>query len=321
MKKIILDFPKQFKIGLEIAKNIRIKDKFDKVLICGMGGSALPGDILEMWLEDKKINIGLDIHRNYGLPYQIDKKYLIICISYSGNTEETISSFMEARKKKIKTIAITSGGELLELCQRHEVPFAKIPQGYQPRMALGFQFSALIKILVNSGIIKNNLENVLALEKNLKPLKLESQAKIIAKKIINKIPIVYTSDKFRKLARIWKIKFNESAKLPAFYNYFPELNHNEMTGFVNLQTKFYVIFLRDSAENTKILKRMKLTAEILKQKMIDSSFIDLSGKEILYKIFSNILLSDWVSYYLALKYKVDPLSVNLQEEFKKKLKR
>lgn len=321
MKKIILDFPKQFKIGLEIAKNIRIKDKFDKVLICGMGGSALPGDILEMWLEDKKINIGLNIHRNYGLPYQIDKKYLIICISYSGNTEETISSFMEARKKKIKTIAITSGGKLLELCQRYEVPFAKIPQGYQPRMALGFQFSALIKILVNSGIIKNNLENVLALEKNLKPLKLESQAKIIAKRLINKIPIVYTSDKFRKLARIWKIKFNESAKLPAFYNYFPELNHNEMTGFVNLQTKFYVIFLRDSAENTKILKRMKLTAEILKQKMIDSNFIDLSGKEILYKIFSNILLSDWVSYYLALKYKVDPLSVNLQEEFKKKLKR
>jgi len=321
MKKIILDFPKQFKIGLEVAKNIGIKDKFDKVLICGMGGSALPGDILEMWLEDKKINVGLHIHRNYGLPYQIDKKYLIICISYSGNTEETISSFMEARKKKIKTIAITSGGELLELCHRYEVPFAKIPQGYQPRMALGFQFSALIKILVNSGIIKNNLENVLALEKNLKPLKLKSQAKIITKKLINKIPIVYASDKFRKLARIWKIKFNESVKLPAFYNYFPELNHNEMTGFANLQTKFYVIFLRDSAENTKILKRMKLTAEILKQKMIDSSFIDLSGKEILYKIFSNILLSDWVSYYLALQYKADPVSVNLQEEFKKKLKR
>jgi len=319
MRQKILGFSKQFSVGLQSAKNIKIKGGFDKVLVCGMGGSALPAEILKIWLEAYKIALPLGIHRDYGLPYQIDEKHLIICISYSGNTEETLTALEEARRRGLKIVAITSGGKLLRFCQKYKIPAALIPGGYQPRMALGFQFAALMKILVNCGIIKNNLENISALEKSLKPEALEEKGKKLAKKLKGKIPIIYSSERLRGLARIWKIKFNENSKTPAFYNCFPELNHNEMVGFTTKIKNFHIILLRDPADHPRNLRRMELTAKIMKKRGVGVDIIEITGKDILYKVFSNILLADWTSYYLALEYKIDPTPVKIVEEFKKKL--
>jgi len=326
MKKIILNFPKQFKTGIRSAKTISITGSFNKLLICGMGGSALPGDVLRILAKNLKVNFPVYIHRSYNLPYWINKKCLVICISYSGNTEETLSSFKEALRKNLQVIAITSGGKLAKLCQKNKAPLAKIPLGFPPRMALGFQFSALIKILHNCQMLRGNLNTILSLEKKLKPLKLEKKGRILAKKIRGKIPLIYSSYFQKELARIWKIKFNENSKIPAFANYFPELNHNEMVGFTKnpndqcLMSNFCILMLKDFADHPRILKRMDLTAKILKEKDIPVEFIKLGGRNNLVKIFSNILLSDWTSYYLALNYKVDPISVKIVEEFKKKLK-
>ncbi|MBI2626503.1 MAG: bifunctional phosphoglucose/phosphomannose isomerase [Candidatus Nealsonbacteria bacterium] len=321
MRKIILEFPKQFGVGLKAAKNIGTKGSFDKVLVCGMGGSALPADILNMWLEDQKMNLSLHIHRDYGLPYWADKKDLAVCISYSGNTEETLSAFEEARKKNLKILAIASGGKLAQLCRSHNIPIAIIPAGLQPRMALGFQFAALMKILANSGLIQSDLKDISDLENLLKPKTLENQGKKIAKNLKNKIPIVYASRKFQYLARIWKIKFNENSKTPAFYNYFPELNHNELVGFENNGSPTSIIILRDANDLPRIKKRMGLTASIMKERDINVNIdiIEILGKNTINKIFSSILLADWASYYLALGYKVDPTPVKLNDEFKKRL--
>jgi len=319
-RQIILDFPKQFRVGLKAAENVKVPGKFKGVIICGMGGSALPGDILEMWVRDRRIALPLYIHRDYGLPYLTDKKRLIVCISYSGNTEETITAFGEARKRKLPLTAIASGGKLVKLCQKYQIPIAKIPQGYQPRMALGFQFAALMKIMVNCGIIKDDSRNILALEKSLEPEKLKNRGEKMAKKLTAKIPIIYASERLKNLARIWKIKFNEVSKILSHTDYFPELNHNEMSGFTNPQGRFHVIILRDQDCHPRILKRIKLTAEMIKEKGVGVDIIDINGKDILFKIFSNIILGDWVSYYLALAYRVDPILIKLQEEFKKKMK-
>lgn len=316
MRKDILAFPKQFRVGLESAKNIKIQGQFDGVLICGMGGSALPGDVLSIWLQAHKIGLPLYIHRNYGLPYQADERHLIICISYSGNTEETLTAFREAESRGFKIAAIASGGKLTQLCKKYRIPIALIPKGYQPRVALGFQFAALIKILVNCGIIRNNLEIISDLEKSLKPKSLEARGKKLAKKLKDRIPIiVYSSERLKGLARIWKIKFNENAKIPAFSNHFPELNHNEMIGFSN-RGQSSVIILRDRVDHPRIQKRMKLLSQMLKKRGFPVDFIDIQGKDVLYKIFSTVILGDWVSYYLALEYKVDPTPVKLNDEFK-----
>ena len=319
MREVILNFPKQFKEGLEAAKGVKVKGKFSKIIVCGMGGSALPSNILLTYLPDLKPP--LYIHRNYGLPSGADKKSLIIAVSYSGNTEETISAYEEAVEKGFKTIAISCGGKLKELAEKKNLPQVIIPStGIQPRCATGYLFSALLKTLSNSGVIEDKSEEVLEMAENLNPLNFEAQGKNLAKKLTDKIPIIYASNSFKSLARIWKIKFNENSKIMAFWNYFPELNHNEMAGITNLKGNFHILIIRDKDDQPRISKRMELFADLAKEKGVEVDFIELEGKNILEKIFNNLILSDWVSYYLAQEYKVDPVSLEIIEEFKKKLK-
>ena len=326
MRETILNFPKQFKEGIEKAKEIGVEGRFENIIICGMGGSALPADLLVTYLNDLKLPFY--IHRSYNLPPQATKESLIICISFSGNTKETISAFKEAQERKLKVTAITTGGELAQLAKKYNTPLVSLPPvKVQPQWAIGYFFGALAKVLSNSGgVIKDNSEEILKMAENLKPLGLETQGKSLAKKLAGKIPLIYASDKFKSLAQIWKIKLNENSKTMAFWNYFPELIHNEIVGYSNLNSQrvnlknFYVIILRDSDDYPKILKAMGLTAVLLKKKGIDVNFVEIEGKSILEKLFNNLILSDWTSYYLAKEYKIDPAPVEIVEEFKKKLK-
>jgi len=317
MRRVILDFPKQFKTGLDIAGNITVKGKFNNVIICGMGGSALAGELVRLYLLKINKNVPIAIHRDYGLPKATDRKSLLVCVSYSGNTEETISSFKEALKNNNKIVGITTGGILSKLCKKNNVPLITIPStGIQPRSSVGYQFFALIKLLANSRVIKIQSKEILQTAKNLKP-----------EKLLNKIPLIYTSNNWAYLAYNWKIKFNENSKILAFANYFPELNHNELVGFSqNILTKerekcpFHVIMLRDEKDNKRNLKRMAIMKEILRKKNVSVDIIDISGYNLLTAIFSNLLLGDWTSYYLALYQNIDPTPVAIIEEFKKKLK-
>ena len=318
MRKVILEFPKQLKEGTERAKNIKIEGEFSNIIICGMGGSALPANLLITYLPDLKLP--LYIHRSYNLPPQSQEKSLIICISYSGNTEETISAFEEARKRNLKTIVITTGGKLKELAKTYNIPMILLPSGIQPRSATGYLFSASVKVLSNCGLVKEKEREILETAENLNSAELGDKGKNLAKKLVGKIPLIYTSNSFKALARIWKIKFNENSKIMAFWNYFPELNHNELVGITNLQGKFHTLILRDKEDHPKILKRMTLTANFMQEKGIEVDFIEIEGKTILEKIFNNLILSDWTSYYLAKEYKVDPEKVKLIEEFKKRMK-
>ncbi len=315
MEKIILEFPNQFRKGIESAEKVKPIGRFKKILVCGMGGSALAGDVLKMWLESQKIELPISIYKNYKLPFWANKDYLVIVISYSGNTEESVSAFKEAIKKKLALAAITSGGKLEKLCIENKIPIVLIPKGFQPRMVLGFQFSALAKILMNCKMLKNKTKEILSLEKTLNPKLLKKRGEKIAKKLKSKIPVIYSSYSMRTLANIWKVKFNENSKTPAFSNFFPELNHNEMVGFERVKDIFHLIILKD--KDPKTAKRMQLTSNILK---IKTDFIELKGKTMLEKIFSNILLSDWTSFYLAKRESIDPIPVKIVEEFKERLK-
>ncbi len=329
MKKVIMDFPKQFPIGLDVAKDIRIFGDFNQLIFCGMGGSALPGTILKMLQIFYGWPINIRIHRSYGLPTRLSPRPLIFAVSYSGNTEETTSSYQEAKEKNLSVIGISTNGKLAELCKKDKNLWVKLPTRLsarqkakiQPRQAVGFQFASIVKLLSNSNIIKDLDEEILDMSKFLKPKALEKQGKELAQKIKGKIPIIYTSDKYRALAQIWKINFNENSKSPAFWNYFPELNHNEMEGMVHATTPFHALILRDKKlDHPRILKRMTITAELLKEKGLKVSTIDIQGLNVLTKVFSNYLLANWVSYYLALEYETDPSPVKTIEEFKKRLK-
>ena len=320
MRNAILSFPSQFAAGLKVAREVKVKKiKYNNLVICGVGGSALPGDILLDAIPD--FPLYTYIHRDYGLPSQADKRSLIIAISYSGNTEETIAAYETAVAKNYPVVAITTGGQLQQMAENHKLPLVLIPStGIQPRCATGYLFAAILQILNNAGVIKDQSNKLLHMAKSLNPETLEIQGQELAKKLVNQIPIVYASNNFKSLARIWKIKFNENSKVLAFWNFFPELNHNEMVGLTNLQGKFHFLIMRDGADHIRNLKRMSLFANLARAKGVMVDFIEIDGKDTLEKIFNNLLLGDWVSYYLAKAYKIDPEPVKIVEEFKAKLK-
>lgn len=329
MRQVILDFPKQFQLGIKSAKEItfpkfKLTNRFENIIICGMGGSGLPAEILATL---QPLNVFP--HKNYKLPLQAGNKSLIICISYSGNTEETISSYQEAVNRRLPVISISTGGKLEELSKKHNTPLVKIPPPYiPPRLALGLQFAALLQVLANLNLISHKIiEELLEMGRNLKPEKFENQGKKLAEKFFKKIPIIYTSKRFREIGLIWKNNLNETAKIFAVANYLPELNHNEIVGFWKINEKqienkkLYVIILRDLQEShPRILRQMEITKYLIEREGIKVEFVDIQGRSMLEKIFSSIILGFWTSYWLALKYKIDPTPVKMIDEFKQRLK-
>lgn len=328
MREMILDFPGQFRIGVEAAKNVYLKSWTflrppENIVVCGMGGSGLPGEILATLRP-------LDVfsYKSYNLPPQAGNDSLIICISYSGNTEETISSFKEAANRKLPMITMTTGGKLEELSKKCGVPCVKLPPPYiPPRLALGQMFAGLLKVLQNHNLLdKQIVEEVLKTGNFIKSEEFELQGKKLAKKIFQKIPIIYVSRRFREVAWIWKNSLNETAKILAFSNYFPELNHNEIVGFEEVNKdqisnkKVYVFILRDLQDSyPRILKQMEITKDLIEKEGVKVEFIDMVGKNMMEKIFSSIILGFWTSFWLAMEYKVDPTEIKTVDKFKKRL--
>lgn len=318
MGKAILDFGKQFAF-LPRVENARKLDAHGKFTVCGMGGSNLVMGLLK--IVDPTI-VAVE-HRNYGLPALSAaalKDRLNIAVSYSGNTEETLSSFDEARKRHLPLAAVATGGKLLARAKKHGVPYVQIPDtGIQPRLALGFMAKALLKLM---GYTKLSVQAA-ALSSTLKPGLFEERGKRLARTLKNHVPVIYVSDANRMIAYNWKIKFNETGKIPAFCNVFPELNHNEMTGFDSkprsrhLSKLFHVILLKDSDDHLRIQKRMEVTARLYRARKLSVEIVPLSGENTLHKIFSSLILADWTAYYTAMQYGLESEQVPMVEEFKK----
>lgn len=314
-------FPDQFAEAFEIAKGIRLKGNFKKFTICGMGGSSLYVELISDYMRSLDYqNISIAHCRSYNLPQYSDNKTLYIIASYSGNTEETISCFKEVQKRGFKSVVISSGGELTKLAQNKKLPLFVIPTGIQPRLSSGYFMAFVLSIIRQTGGFKFNQKEILkisgSLEKNLN----ESSAKKLAKNLKNKIPIIYSTDINRSIARISKIKFNENSKVQSFWNYFPELNHNEMVGFTKLLMRPYFIIFQSKFTHPRNIKRIKIFVKIMHKKGLKSEIIKMNGQSILEEILNAYYFIDHVTYYLALEYNIDPEPVSMVEEFKELLK-
>lgn len=321
MNKAIKNFPQQFAYEPEI-KNSADLSQFAKFVVVGMGGSHLAADLLRVW------NPYLDIiiHQDYGLPALPDeelKRRLIILSSYSGNTEEVLDAFKQAREKKLAIIAVAVGGKLLELAKKYNLPYVQMPDtGIQPRSALGFSFKAFLEIIGNEEALKATKELI----NSLKPDDIEKTGEALAKRLKGFVPVIYSSRQNLAIAYNWKIKLNETGKIPAFYNIFSELNHNEMTGFdvqestKELARKFYFLLLKDANDNPPTKKRMTILEKLYQERGLNIESIEMADKNIFHKIFSSLLLADWAAYYTAKEYGVEAEQVPMVEEFKKLMK-
>lgn len=322
--------PGQLEAGLELAKDIKVAKKFDSIVLSGMGGSALVADLLITYFYSKlqapeRPPLKIYINRSYALPPEsYEPGCLNIFSSFSGNTEETISCFYDALKNNLSCLGITSGGKLAAICQENNVPLIILPvpaPSFQPRLAIGYSFSSLMQLFANCGILninpgdfRNAAKKIKADEQVFSDLGIE-----IAKKLKDKTPVIYASNKFRALAMIWKIMFNENTKITAFWNFFPELSHNEMVGFTNPKGPFHLLMLRDRNDFQKNIKRFAISADIFKEYGIDSTTLDIPEGDIIYRIFATLQIGCFASYHLAIQYGTDPTPVEMVEKLKKLL--
>lgn len=264
MRTVLNEFPKQIEESKKLTEDISLEHQFNHVYILGMGGSALPGDLLKCYIDPKTIPI--TVIKNYNIPKTIDKNSLVFAISYSGNTEETINSYREAIKTGAKIVSISAGGKLKELAKMNNNIHISVNQGIQPRQAIAYLFFIVLYILMNSKIIEDKSKEIQDTIETLKKDLYEENAKNLAIKIQNKIPIIYSSENMSIIAEKWKISFNENAKTPAFFNVFPELNHNEMNGFINVFGDYFIIIIKDEDDHPRIKKRMKVFKDLIKEK-------------------------------------------------------
>ena len=315
---LLADFYKECETALKLGHNIKVGGDFDSIVFCGMGGSCMPGDMLQTYLGDFKLPFHLV--RNYDLPKFVTKKSLVFCNSYSGNTEETISAFKQAVERGCTIIGISSGGKLMDLCRKEKVQHVKVPEGIPPRMSIGNSFFIILTILQNNGIIERIDREIRHTIDALKKPEYEKMGMDLAEKLYGKIPIIYASERFKAIAMRWKTDINENAKIHAFYNYFPEFNHNEINGYVNKVGDFYVIIIKDESDHVRIKRRMQVTKELIKQRGVPVTEMEIKGDNLLTKIFSALYVGTWMSYFLALKYETDPSPVKIIEDLKKMLR-
>lgn len=295
---------------------------YGKVFVVGMGGSGAVADFLADWLNREIVPV-----KGYNLPGFADEGDLAILISYSGNTEETLSVFEEAIDKGLRCVCISSGGKLKELSLNKGFPFLKVPEGYQPREAYGFLISASVKALKSVGYIdgevyKEFLESCERLREYLSELSDEnSETYEIASKIYKRLPFIYSQ--FFSVAVRWKNQINENAKNFAHISVFPEHNHNEIEGFdfpEFIKDKSWMVLLRTDYDHPRVNLRMDIVKEILRDNVVGFSEIWARGRSKVEQLLYLIWYGDFVSYWLALQNSTDPYRIDRIKTLKNALK-
>ncbi len=308
----------------------------DQVVILGMGGSAIGGDLVRT-LAMTEGKIAVLVHRDYHLPQQVDERTLVIASSYSGDTEETLSAFSQALQTPAKKLAITTGGRLGTLAAGKGIPVFTFHYKAEPRAAFGYSFFSLLAFFQKLGLITIEPQDVdetievleelsLNLGKGI-PLK-ANPAKQLATKLLGCLVIIYGAGILSEVAYRWKTQFNECSKAWAFAEYFPELNHNAVVGYRfplwlrperGESEKAFVIMLRAPSLHPRILMRYKVTGEILANAGVAYEVIEAKGERPLSQMMSAVLLGDYVSYYLAMLNEVDPSPVAAIDYLKERL--
>jgi len=336
MYSVLYDFPVQICNAVDIASKVVVKKiktaKVNNIIINGLGGSAIGGDLLRSYVANE-ISVPVYINRNYTLPAFAKKDTLAIISSYSGNTEETVSAFKEALAKKCQIICITSGGTVEKLAKKNGCLLVKIPGGLQPRCALGYSFFTLLILFIKLGFIGDKSADINDVIINLEQALMEytntafaeNEALRIAAMLKDKLPVIYSSVDVLDVVNLrWRGQISENAKILAYGNLYPEMNHNELVGWKlneDILKKIVVIYLEDVNDNKRIKTRMKITEKVYKKYAANILHLNSDCKSGLGRIFDLIYLGDWVSYYLAILNEVNPTPVDAISYLKNELEK
>jgi glucose/mannose-6-phosphate isomerase len=333
-KEAMFDFlyklPEQFEACLQMDFSWvqRLGGEYRNILVTGLGGSAIGGDVLRSYCLTRAA-IPVVVNRDYRVPAFAGPDTLVFAVSYSGNTEETLSAYGELKDKGARIIAVTTGGRLGEMARQHGYPVVEIPAGLVPRAATAYLFAPTALILKEMGLlsgVRTELEETVQvlreLRDQLKPgvAAPQNQARMIAGKLVNAIPVIWGSSCTSEIAaQRWKGQVNENAKSPAYFNQFPELNHNEIVGFEapeELVGRLAVVILRDEADHERVQKRIEITKSIIDGRVKSVTEVHSTGSSFLPRLYSLIYIGDYASVYLALEYGINPTPVKIIDYLK-----
>jgi glucose/mannose-6-phosphate isomerase len=320
--------PAQLQHNFDTVGKILLERPVKNVVVAGMGGSAWPAEFISTW---PAVSVPLTICRNYSLPSFVDEDSLVIISSYSGNTEETLAAYEDARAKSARVVVQSHGGKLTELAVARKDVLSVIPDSSQPRMATLYFYRSIVEILIGAGVASADaLDEMSALTEPLnnvvkdwlptEPVK-SNLAKQIALQMAGKTAVIYSGPQMYPAAIKWKIACNENAKNTAWCNFYPEFSHNEFIGWSGhpIEKPFAVINLMSNFENPRIGKRFEITERLLSGKKPVALNVDAKGTTPLEQLLYLTVLGEFVTIYLAILNGVDPTPVDLVEKFKKEL--
>ena len=328
MYDLIRNFPEQWNEARALSQKIQLDitlGELEEVVVVGMGGSAIGGDLLRTFTWNQS-PIPVLVVRSYTLPASVGLKTLVIASSYSGNTEETLAAFEEAYRRGSHVFCISSGGELLQRAEEYGVPYLRIPAGMPPRAALAYSLVPLLSIAHQVGFARIYEEDWDEAAEVLTRLAADfgdpsdNMALRIARALKDRLPIIYSSTGLLEAVNLrWRTQLNENAKTLAFGNLYPELNHNEIMGWEDtewLVKRAAVITLRDKEDHPRVQLRMSIVREMLAHQVGFWAEIDTRGEGRLARMLSLVHLGDWVSLYLAVLRGVDPMLIRSIDRLK-----
>ncbi len=300
----------------------------DKIVYAGMGGSALAALLIHTW---PRLTLPFEVVRDYDLPAYVDAKTLVIVASYSGNTEETLSSLAQAEEKGAQIAVITGGGKLQEAGEGKGYLLGILPKVVQPRYAVFYNFRLLLDILKTAGVLGTDVEPELVQASDFLKSAIESwlptvpaannRAKQLAQEALGKSIVIYAGPKLYPAAYKWKISFNENAKQIAWTGQYPEFNHNEFIGWSKqpVDKPYLVVDLRSNLEHPRVQKRFEVSERLLSGMRPSPEIVNVEGQTVLEQLLWAITLGDFVTLYTGIANGLDPAPVVLVEKFKTEL--
>src|SRR5881409_56286 len=327
MRDIIASLPDQIAAATRAGATHFAVDEAQRIFLVGMGGSAIAGDVFAAWVADRS-KVPIQVVRDYRLPPYARSEDILVALSYSGNTEETLAATAQGIKLGCRGIAITSGGMLADLAKKNDFPVFDIPTGLPPRGAFGHLFGILAAISRDWTYPdpRAELDEAVAHLRDVRGrLRPESgirmnRAKALAVRIKNTVPIIYAAHPFSPIAKRWQTQLNENSKVLAFSSTFPEADHNELVGWMEdpRSRTHRPILLRDRDEAPEMRRQLDITVSLMKQRTKVEQIQD-EGPTLLSRLLGTLYLGDYVSLYLAVLRRVDPLVLKPIQALKAKL--
>jgi glucose/mannose-6-phosphate isomerase len=334
MLHAITSFPESAKKAIKTTEETRCTingKKYTSLLISGMGGSAIGGLLLRDWLQDS-LKVPIYVSRGYNVPAWVSEKTLVYAVSYSGNTEETLSQYYQAFNRGCTIICFCSGGTLEKEATKKSQTLVKFPKGQQPRAAIPYQFYSLAGATRKIGLIEDEKwaeieESIKIVSHHCNEMKKETpigsnNGKLLAKEIKGRIPFIYGSRLFENVAYRYNTQFNENSKTPASTNFYPEAFHNSIMareGKKELLDKICIISIQDPKGSERLNKKIQISEKLMEERFGKIIRVEAKGESNLARLMSALIQGDYISAYLAILYKVDPSTTDSIEILKKSM--